>query len=117
MEALIYQGKKQDTKQGLFDQYDKNAEMMLLSAPLPKHELPPNSKIYQSVMACQIKEKGKDLYEFATRHCLNGSPMEKGKDFDFSCSPTISHPALRMALAVTAATGRHSKIIDVKNCS
>ena len=103
-------------KQGLFDQYDKNAEMMLLSAPLPKDELPPNSKIYQSVMACQIKEKGKDLYEFATRHCLNGSPMEKGKDFDFSCSPTISHPALRMALAVTAATGRHCKIIDVKNC-
>ena len=43
--------------------------------------------------------------------------MEKGKDFDFSCSPTISHPALRMALAVTAATGRHDcKIIDVKNC-
>ena len=90
---------------------------MLLSAPLPKHELPPNSKIYQSVMACQIKEKGTDLYHTSLQQGIVSmvcSPMEKGKVFDFSCSPTISHPALRMALAVTTATGRLAKLLTSK---
>ena len=87
---------------------------LLLSAPVPKHELPPNSKKYtnQSWLV-KLRRKEKRISTSLQQDIVS---MEKGKDFDFSCSPTISHPALRMALAVTAATGRHCKIIDVKNC-
>ena len=89
---------------GLYHQYAKNADGKLLSRPIPIEHKPPDAKLYQSVIASRIKEKGKNLYKFETRHCVNGGPMEQGKDFDFSHSPTIGYCPLCIVLAYTAAT-------------
>ena len=101
---------------GLMHQYSKNADGKLLSRPIPIESKPAESKLYQSIIACRTKEKGKDLYKFETRHCVNGGPMEQGKDFDFSHSPTIGYCPLRIVLAFTASTGRQLFAIDVSNC-
>ena len=101
---------------GLHSQYEKNANNKVLSAPIPKEDLPEGTKVYQSIMACSIKEKGQGLWKFVTRHCLNGSKMQQGSDFDFSYSPTISYAALRLLLAYSAAKSRRLSIVDVENC-
>ena len=101
---------------GLKHQYDKNARMMVLSQPLPREKLPHDIKVFTSVMACRIKEKGTDLWKFETRLCLNGKDMVQGRDFDFSYSPTISYPGFRTAIALTAILGYRLFILDVENC-
>ena len=101
---------------GLKHQYSKNAQMLLLSTPVPREKLPPDVKVFPSIIACRVKEKGKDLYKFETRHCVNGSSMEQGTHFDFSRSPTISYTGLRFLIVVAAAFGLRLSIIDVTNC-
>ena len=67
-------------------------------------------------MACRIKGNGPNLWTFETRHCLHGESMERGQDFDFSCSPTVSYPAMKMQLAATASKNHELFSIDVSNC-
>jgi hypothetical protein len=38
-------------KAGLLNQYDKNANMLLLSEPVAKESLPENTKVYPSIIA------------------------------------------------------------------
>jgi hypothetical protein len=102
--------------QGLKHQYSKNASMLVLSQPVPRAKLPKDTKVYRSVIAPRIKEKGKDLYKFEARHCLDGQNMVQGKDFDFSFSPTISYPGMRIVLAFCAVLNLTSAILDVENC-
>ena len=101
---------------GLKHQYSKNANMLLLSQPLPREKLPKEVRVFPSMIACRIKEKGRDLYKFEARHCVNGASMEKGTHFDFSYSPTISYPCLRLVLAWSASLGLQCSILDVENC-
>jgi hypothetical protein len=42
--------------------------------------------------------------------------MEQGNYFDFSCSPTISYPALRIVIATTAYFFYYCAILNVTNC-
>ena len=81
-------------KAALFQQYEKNADMLLLSEPVAKESLPLDAKIFPSIIACRVKKSGPALWKFEARHCLHGGSQVQGKDFDFSCSPTISYPAL-----------------------
>ena len=101
---------------GLKNQCSKNAAMMRSSAPVPHGKLPRDVKTLQSVTACQTKEKGKNLHKFETRHCVNGSSMVQGQEFDFSSSPTVSCTGLRIFTCAAAARGLHLSGIDVQNC-
>ena len=52
---------------GLKHQYDKkNANMMVLSQPIPRDKPPEDSAVFNSVIACRIKANGKDLFKFET---------------------------------------------------
>ena len=42
--------------------------------------------------------------------------MEQGRDFDFSCSPTVSYPAMRMQLSAAAQKHQELFSVDVSNC-
>ena len=90
--------------------------MLLLSLLIPVEDIPEDVKIYPSIIACRIKEKGLGLWKFETRHCLHGGSMEQGKDFDFSCSPTGSHPAVRAQLSKSAIRSHRIYGVDVSNC-
>ena len=68
----------------LFHQYDKNADMLLLSELVAEESLPPDAKVFPSTIACRIKEKGPPLWKFKARHCLHGGSQVQEKDFDFS---------------------------------
>ena len=114
--ACLQNQDRQHWKNGLFHQYDKNARMMLLSQPIPREKLPQEVKVFPSVIACRIKEKGKHLYKFETRHCVNGAPMVQGIHFDFSYAPTASQMIVKALSADEAATGKHLSIVDVENC-
>ena len=78
--------------------------MLLLLEPVARESLPPDTdtKVYPSITTCRIKEKGLSLWKFETHHCRHGGLLEQGKDFDLSCSPTISYPALRIVLSTAA---------------
>ena len=119
-EKTIFQAMKSPMsrhwKKGLWNQYDKNDAMMVLSRPIPKCKIPKDAKIFQSILACRIKEKGTNLYKFDVRLCLHGGPMEQGKDFDFSYSPTIGHTPLRAVICQSASLRRRLSILDVSNC-
>ena len=73
-------------------------------------------KVYKSIVAARVKDKGESIYKLEARHCMNGATMEKGKDFDFSYSPTVSAPALRMMIANAASNNRILGVLDVVNC-
>ena len=103
-------------KAACFHQYDKNAKIMLLSKPLCRSKLPKDMKVYKSIVAARVKDKGENIYKLEARHCMNGATMEKGKDFDFSYSPTVSAPALRMMIANAASNNRILGVLDVVNC-
>ena len=42
--------------------------------------------------------------------------MEKGIHFDFSFSPVVSYPGLRLLAAYSAAKKKILKVLDVSNC-
>ena len=59
-------------KAALFHQYDKNADMLLLSEPVAKESLPPDAKIFPGIITCRVKENGPALWKFEARHYLHG---------------------------------------------
>ena len=67
-------------------------------------------------MALGVKEKGKNLWEFAARQCAHGGAMVQGRYFDFSFSPVITQPALRAFYATSAAFVLTLAIMDVRSC-
>ena len=103
-------------KNGVKHQYNKNDDMMVLSAPIARSKLPKDVKVFPAILACRIKEKGDKLWKFEVRLCLHGGTMLQGRDFDFSYSPTIGYCPLRIVLCWTAIKGRKLSSIDVVNC-
>ena len=93
----------------------KNASMSIFSAPIPVEMLPKDIQPLQTIMALGVKEKGKNLWEFVARQCAHGGAMVQGRDFDFSFSPVITHPALRAFYATAAAFALTLAVMDVKN--
>ena len=89
-------------KAGLWNQYDKNANMLLLAEPVARETLPEDTTVYPSIIVIQVKEKGPALWKFETRHYIHGGSMTWGGYFDFSCPPTISYPALQIVIATAA---------------
>jgi len=49
---------------GLNHQYNKNENMIGVSQPILRSEIPTYVTVFNSVITCQIKEKGTDLYKF-----------------------------------------------------
>ena len=60
---------------------------MVLSQHIPRDNLPEDTTVFNSVIACRIKEKEEDLFKFETRHYLAGQNM-----IAFSYSLTGSYP-------------------------
>ena len=67
-ERLIYECLKSKNRphwiEGLWHQYAKNADHQVLSEPIPREKVPDSAKVYQSIIACRIKDAGPDLYKF-----------------------------------------------------
>ena len=78
---------RQFWKESLLVQYDKNKNVILLSAPIRIKSLPEGKKVLCSLISTSIKEGDcSDSWKFVARHCANGSSHIKGIDFDQSYS-------------------------------
>ena len=85
-------------KAALSHQYGRNADHQVLSEPIAKEKIPDDAKVYQSIIACRVKDAGPDMYKFEARHFVHGGSIVKGRDFVFSCAPTISYPGFRIVI-------------------
>lgn len=97
-------------------QYSKNAQRMLLSKPIGQSKIHPDARTFQSVIATKVKEKGENMWKLEARHCLHGAKMQQGVDFDYSYSPTVSAPCIRVFLAICSSRGLVIFVLDVVNC-
>ena len=66
-------------KAGLWNQYNKNANMLLLSESVAKESLPKDTKVYSSIITIKVKGNGAILWKFEARHCVHENSMEQGK--------------------------------------
>ena len=72
----------------VYERYDKNHNVGLLSIPVPATEVPSNSVILRAVSAFKIKNTSHpNIYDFYFRMCADGSKQIKGLHFDESHSP------------------------------
>ena len=56
--------------------------ILVLSAPIAKRTLPDGTRVFPSMIACRIKQKGTDLWRFDARLCVHGvSALHSFSDF------------------------------------
>jgi len=107
---------KQHWKEALFHQHEKNAALGLTSAPIPRSDLPTETKVFRSVIACKVKNTDdKHMWKFQARHCVNGKDMEKGIDFEESYSPVVEPATIRATVAISASETLTLGVLDVTN--
>lgn len=83
---------------------------------LPRNILPKETKVLCSVIACKVKPTDdKHMWKLQACHCVDGKPMEKGVDFEESCSPVVDPSAVRAACGMAASENLPLKILDVAN--
>ena len=100
----------------VYERYDKNHKVGLLSVPIPANELPVGATVLRAVSAFKIKNTMQpNIYDFYFRMCADGSKQVKGIHFDESHSPTPSTWTILTSLAISAAFGLVAYTIDVDN--
>ena len=100
-------------KEFLFVQYDKNQNVILLSAPTPIKSPPEGIKFFRSFIYPIIKED--DCSIFFARQCENGSSRIKCINFDQSYSPVEHADLFRINIAITDMHRFTTRILDVSN--
>jgi len=100
----------------VYERYDKNHKVGLLSIPVPISELPQNAHVLRAVSAFKIKNTLQpNIYDFYFRMCADGSKQVKGIHFDESHSPTPSTWTILTCVAIAASFGLTAYTIDVDN--
>jgi len=100
----------------VYERYDKNHNVGLLSIPVPESEAPSNSVILRAVSAFKIKNTSHpNIYDFYFRMCADGSKQIKGLHFDESHSPTPAIWAILTCTCVAAALSLRAYTIDIDN--
>ena len=100
----------------VYERYDKNNNVGLLSVPIPEHEVPPDSIILRAVSAFKIKNTSHpNIFDFYFRMCADGSKQIKGLHFDESHSPTPSIWTILTCTGVAAALSLKAYTIDIDN--
>lgn len=100
----------------VFERYDKNHKVGLLSVPIPRTKIPDDAIVLRSVSAFKIKNTNRpDIFDFYFRMCADGSRQIKGLHFDESHSPVPCTWTILTSICVAAASGLTAYIIDVDN--
>jgi len=100
----------------VYERYDKNHAVGLLSVPIPAAEAPPNSVVLRAVSAFKIKNTSHpNIYDFYFRMCADGSKQIKGLHYEESHSPTPSIWTILTCTCVAAAFSLRAYTIDIDN--
>ena len=100
----------------VYERYDKNHNVGLLSVPVPKHTLPPNTTILRAVSAFKIKNTSDpNIFDFYFRMCADGSKQIKGIDYEECHSPTPAIWSILTCICVAAACELVAYTIDIDN--
>ena len=97
-------------------QFDKNKHSATYSLPFLRSKLPPDQKVIQSLLICEVKRTDTpNIWELKVRECNVGTSQERGIDFDESYYPTAEPLSIKSSLAVGASQRMFVGIIDIKN--
>jgi len=100
----------------VFERYDKNNNVGLLSIPVPATEVPSDTIILRAVSAFKIKKTAHaNIYDFYFRMCADGSKQIKGLHFNESHSPTPAIWAILTCTCIAAAFSLTAYTIDIDN--
>jgi len=100
----------------VFERYDKNNNVGLLSIPIPATEVPPDTIILRAVSAFKIKKTSHaNIYDFYFRMCADGSKQIKGLHFNESHSPTPAIWAILTCTCIASAFSLNAYTIDIDN--
>jgi hypothetical protein len=82
--------------------------------PMLRSKIPPTSNVLPAVWAFRRKRKQGtgEIYKWKGRLNIGGHRMKEGIDYDLTYSPTVSWPAIRLALSMVLLHGWHAKQID-----
>lgn len=100
----------------VFERYDKNHQVGLLSIPVPKDQIPTDAIVLRAVSAFKIKTTNRpDIFDFYFRMCADGSKQIKGLHYDESHSPVPCTWTILTTICVAAALSLTGYIIDIDN--
>ena len=100
----------------VYERYDKNHQVGLLSIPIPQNEVPHNTIILRAVSAFKIKKTSQpNVFDFYFRMCADGSKQIKGLHFNESHSPTPAIWTILTCTCVAAALSLTAYTIDIDN--
>jgi hypothetical protein len=81
---------------------------------IPRSKVPPTANVLPAVWAFCRKHKQTtgEVYKWKGRLNIGGHRMKEGLDYDLTYSPTVTWPAIRLALNMVLLHGWHAKQID-----
>ena len=102
--------------QAIFERYDKNYLVGLLSIPVPRKDIPPDATVLRAVSVFKVKSTASPtIFELYYRMCANGSTQIQGVDYEQSHSPNPLHWSIRLILAISASLHLRLFTIDIDN--
>jgi len=113
----VIQGEFKDLwYKAVYERYDKNHQVGLLSIPIPQDEVPEDTIILRAVSAFKIKKTSQpNVFDFYFRMCADGSKQIKGLHFNESHSPTPAIWTILTCTCVAAALSLTAYTIDIDN--
>ena len=113
----VIQGDMKDIwYKAVYERYDKNHQVGLLSVPIPASQLPKDTIILRAVSAFKIKKTSHpNIFDFYFRMCADGSKQIKGLHFNESHSPTPSIWTILTCTCVAASLDLTAYTIDIDN--
>jgi hypothetical protein len=97
-------------------QFEKNRKVVVFSKPIPKSELPPDTRVFRTLLVPGFKDTDMPgVYECRIRDCTVGTPQVKGLDFPESYCATVDSTTYKLVFAISAMNGNTISVIDVKN--
>lgn len=96
--------------------YHKNRQVAVFANPVPKKDLPPETRVFRTKLVPEIKATDvEQVYELKVRDCTIGTNQVKGIDFPESYCATVDPVSWKITLCVTAVICNILAVMDVHN--